>query len=380
MVKTDFMNKYNNFNESWGLGNYILYDLCEKCSFGKSRLHNIQHGELCGSVTNSLFTDENLLASQMWLIGRLYAASPERYKYKNTIKKPKWNDDGYETFFEDIAKRITGYSFSEKNDTEQEKRWRYFVEKLNNAKQNYRSGYSLESEPNLEDGNNHKKIGICKHDQERMEESIILVFYFLEMLRTARSQRDESLQEQIIANPQNAKSKYDNENLNAAKKQIGQLGNKSTDYSGQSYPVSFCSKFLHFHLPWTVFIVDSITISHLKNAYLEELIKNSDSKEDPHSVRQAAKNTANDIVNRLTDSNGIISKIFDGFPKDILDKKGILRDKLLSYTHHCVLEYEVARRNKNEINNENDSCLAMIPRIVDVKVSNVKRNLSKEKN
>ena len=85
---------------SWGYGNEILY---------------------CMAQNSHDLTDKDKLAGAIWLIGRAYAASPQRRsygktktgkKYKNfdgkDVIRPIWpvktQNDGREGFFDDIAK------------------------------------------------------------------------------------------------------------------------------------------------------------------------------------------------------------------------------------------------------------------------------------
>ena len=95
-------------------GNDMLYYFCEQ-----SPLHQLPLRDNVGIIGPT--PEEAAFADQMWLIGRAYAASPQRYKY--TVKnadgnrasraKPseKWiENEGYESFFSDIARIITSNS------------------------------------------------------------------------------------------------------------------------------------------------------------------------------------------------------------------------------------------------------------------------------
>lgn len=79
-------------------GNDLLYFFCQK--------YPIPPLEKVGEVQEQLTSAEARFADQMWLIGRAYAASPERYSYSNK-GKPKedlLDEEGYESFFQDIAR------------------------------------------------------------------------------------------------------------------------------------------------------------------------------------------------------------------------------------------------------------------------------------
>lgn len=79
-------------------GNDLLYFFCQK--------YPIPPLEKVGETQEQLTSAEEHFADQMWLIGRAYAASPERYSYSNK-GKPKedlLDEEGYESFFQDIAR------------------------------------------------------------------------------------------------------------------------------------------------------------------------------------------------------------------------------------------------------------------------------------
>ena len=82
-------------------GNDLLYFFCQK--------YPIPPLEKVGETQEQLTSAEEHFADQMWLIGRAYAASPERYSYSKKKKKGKPKEDlldeeGYESFFQDIAR------------------------------------------------------------------------------------------------------------------------------------------------------------------------------------------------------------------------------------------------------------------------------------
>ena len=84
-------------------GNDLLYFFCQK--------YPIPPLEKVGETQEQLTSAEEHFADQMWLIGRTYAASPERYSYSKKKKKGKpkedlLNDEGYESFFQDISRII----------------------------------------------------------------------------------------------------------------------------------------------------------------------------------------------------------------------------------------------------------------------------------
>lgn len=91
-------------------GNDLLYFFC--------REYPIPPLEKVGEVQEQLTRAEARFADQMWLIGRAYAASPERYSYSNK-GKPKedlLDEEGYESFFQDIARIILREECHQENE------------------------------------------------------------------------------------------------------------------------------------------------------------------------------------------------------------------------------------------------------------------------
>lgn len=199
------------------IGNDTLYHLCETFPLPAS-LDGIGDDR----------TEENLFASKMWLIGRAYAASPERYAYKND-KKPKaqGENSGYTSFFHDIAHILfkgTNPLANVATDTSESKELEgikcAFKSLLHNAHQLQNKEYLL-------------RESRAREDAELLATVDRLVIEFAEILVRARFLRD-----------------------NAILRKTG--SGASLNRENQYVPLSFCSKFLHFHLPKLVFIYDSI--------------------------------------------------------------------------------------------------------------------------
>lgn len=185
------------------IGNKVLYDLCEK------------------SWDDEKYLDENplgqeYLAAQMWLIGRSYAASPERRNYKVKVKFTN-SGDGLDTFFDCLAHKL----LERGTDVNKE-----YMEVLRYLSLHKNFGYTFDDE---------------EKDLKVLCDSIRAVELFNETIKKARYKIDE---EDI------KKSGVDN---------LQQI------QEGQSNLISFCSKFLHFHAPNFVFIKDGITGSHFKS-------------------------------------------------------------------------------------------------------------------
>lgn len=97
LTKKDFLN-----------GNDLLYFFCKEYPIPTSE--EVEEQRKKKEAAESLTPAEAHFADQMWLIGRAYAASPERYSYKKKGQrsgKPKegiLTREGYESFFQDVAR------------------------------------------------------------------------------------------------------------------------------------------------------------------------------------------------------------------------------------------------------------------------------------
>ncbi len=159
--------------------NNLIYDLCD----------------------NSIYPwgNPDLLPDKIWLIGRSYAASPER----RFLKKPTSNNinkgNGNGNYFIEVAKRIL-------NHTE-------YGDLVNDLK-------SLNSSYDYNFGTD---------DTQKLATAIKCVERFNKIIRLANAQYD--------------------------------FGKKVSQKNQQYYKnqISFCSKFLHFHAPHCVFIKDQYT-------------------------------------------------------------------------------------------------------------------------
>lgn len=81
----------NILDDEIGAGNRTLYDFCS----GDKALYNL---------TDST-EDIDILAAQMWLIGRSYAAQPERRYYGSKITL-NGSGDGLDTFYDKMAENL----------------------------------------------------------------------------------------------------------------------------------------------------------------------------------------------------------------------------------------------------------------------------------
>ena len=221
------------------VGNDALYHLCE--------LHPLP-SEL---PTNDCVDEaEGILAGKMWLIGRSYAASPERYSYsKKEEHKPKQEKlKGYTDFFHDIShilltgemkpcnrKQGTGY----KGPGELKEVHHDFEKLLLELSAMKASEYTFSSD-HLEND-----ISILSHVQHA-------VTTFASLVRRARYIRDLAIKN-------------------------NQSGTESFTEEHQLFPRSFSSKFLHFHFPKLFFIYDS---------KVDRYLHKSREVEDPDTIQR----------------------------------------------------------------------------------------------
>lgn len=188
-------NSFTKEDESVSLGNKLLYDFCEQY-------------ELDNSV--------NALVAKLWIIGRSYAASPERRRYKTEgISKEKGK--GTDLFFSKLAEYII-------NSNEYED----IVKQVNAIKTDT---YKYDK----------------KEDATLLAKTIHLVVCFNRMLKKSIihfDNKDESLEIEDV---------------------------KINNF------ISFASKLMHFHLPKTMFIIDQYSRQNAFHKEKNEFIHFSDS-------------------------------------------------------------------------------------------------------
>ena len=173
-------------NRENSFGNQILYDMCDP------------NKNPWGDVTR--------LADKIWLIGRSYAASPERryYRKKNESgadegrTEPQTRGDGTGKYFQETAEILR-----------QDKRYSGLA-----------AGLQALTPLRFDGG---------AEDIKRLKQGIVCVALFNEMLKAASEQYDREHNAGIY---------------------------ESLVYRNQ---ISFCSKFLHFHVPYSIFIIDPFT-------------------------------------------------------------------------------------------------------------------------
>lgn len=206
--------KKESFKADCDIGNKTLYALCEEYPLYDN-------------------PSEDALSGQIWLIGRSYAASPERRHYKKDKKpiKPELHQsgNGLDTFFKSLAKELL------KNQG--------FQDIINFIKDNREKHY----------------------DFDYSEKDIGLLLQVGDIVNSFNSVLKEAIK------------RVDNEDLK-----------NYPDAEINNFP-SFSSKYMHFQLKNIVFIKDSISASHLSkmgikadNEKLKPAIKNESWSSEYH--------------------------------------------------------------------------------------------------
>ena len=277
---------------SFGFGNGILYDMCSNST---TDLSNPDH-----------------LSDMIWLIGRAYAASPERRTYgyerdengklkKNDNKRlPLWKatnaNDGKGGYFAKIAKYITeSPKFSE---------FKKIVDDIKNAVYIF-------------DGSDNDIAMICK--------GIYAVYLYNQLIREASEDfdglNDETNPNAVVAKKANARCKNQ---------------------------ISFCSKFIHFCCPNIVFIIDQYSLDGGKKlipqkqlSYKPKFEKLSNTFEELDFVNLLSeyKETLVAVKRVLADQKNI------SFLTESISKED---EKTSSYIEHCVRAYCISQFLHNQ--------------------------------
>ena len=175
-------------------GDYILYGMCD--------------GEYNGEKTIK-HTNPDIVAGKMWLIGRSYAASPERrIGKKPDISKETTNTDT--DFFGKVADLIVCDERRNELDTA--------ISQFQKCKYSYD----------------------FKEDKHILEKTLDLVELFNEIIKSASMQYKSE--------------KYKN----------------ATELPPVENNISFVSKYLHFHLPEIIYIMDNYSRDNGKKKYNKE--------------------------------------------------------------------------------------------------------------
>ena len=183
----------------FGAGMYIkqLADKINEIIVNEVSFGNKLLYAMCVDKEGQEWGNASRLADKLWLIGRAYTASPERRFTKKEKSSNDYHGDGTGLFFEEVASNIIRAE-SYKNIVS-----------------------SVQGLQNLQFDGTGK-------DFTQLRNSILCVIEFNALLKVALQQFDES------CGAHHEKEEYKNH-------------------------ISFCSKFLHFHAPYSIFILDYFT-------------------------------------------------------------------------------------------------------------------------
>ena len=339
MNVTQFNEELKNINAaSWGYGNEVLY---------------------CMAKDPSALTNKDKLSGAIWLIGRAYAASPQRRSYgttKNTVgyinsvgktpaECPVWpvrtQNDGREGFFDEIADEMQRLI---KSDTA-----------LNNLIKDYAKkpkAYSYDRSDS---------------DIEKLTESIGIVLNYNLFLSQALEKFDQVPK--------------------------GNTFNGNNVYC--SNHISFASKFLHFFFPHRVFIIDNFArdggkllfngnaTTRLRAFYDAPTSESNTFEADVY--REFSKKEEKSIAERIIDTP-IIRRLGQAYDDRTRSENAVSGDNstVKDYIEHCVRSYllgcYITQKAKitpiNQIKYGRPYTLKSMPRLTDAVFLNIKAPLS----
>lgn len=337
----EFINKIKEINDnSWGYGNEILY--------------------LMGKDITAL-NDPQKLAGAIWIIGRSYAASPQRRSYGNTEntnheyfnitgkateKRPIWpvktQNDGREGFFDEIAKKMDVSCLDE------------FI------KNYHKNSLCYYYSPNIELKNNKIEVDLGK-DKNLLINAIVSVLSFNRELSKSIEKFD-NVPETRVHN--GCEIKCNNH-------------------------ISFASKFLHFYFPNLIFIIDGFAYNG-GNALF-----NGSTKKKRYLETPADENNFFEEEIYKNFSKAIVKSIVDDISTEINTKLGTVKcekdDNIQSgdddekieggnYIQHCVRSYLLgvflqSQSIKPQKYIDSEDQFRPMPRLTDMIFLNIKKPL-----
>ncbi len=322
-------------NKSYGLGNDILYNLCENMHLSQiCKNSSIFHLNKNSAVD---YSAKEALSAQLWLIGRSYAASPERRNY--TIKSKDKNDefilwlvdnknkdkeklhlsnsgDGLDTYFDYLAEEILENTEINNIIKKLNKTTKYSFSKFEEDINTLINAVSAVLEMNK----------LLKEARYSIDEKDIKEYTTQKFKRFCQTTKDYSFDE-----------KLDNSKI------------KNIWERSQNNAISFCSKFLHFHYPNLVFIMDSLTKAHFKRekikcecrSYIFSFKKqNGESEKSCINIEESSENKCLDLLKKAIETAD---------------------EKEREYIRHCVREYLLAKK----INDKYTFGEKYVPRLID---------------
>ncbi len=268
---------------------------------------------MCIDKEGQYWNDPNIFADKVWLIGRSYAASPERrYTYKSECSREEQKNDnagdGTGEYFKRIAENI-----------------------LNNAAKANNTITILE---------NNYSFDFSDRDCEILFTGINGVLQFNKLIVSASKHYD---------------------------------GDEFTNKVNYKNQVSFCSKFLHFHFPDTIFIIDSFSRMGASYLFSKGTRTNATIKWQSGRVGVLNESTPKGAMSLLLEYEPYVvnNKKFEyQFTKKLNELKLDLYVHGKEYAEHCLRAYKTACLFKMFLGNEVPSC--SYPRIVDTLLLKIK--------
>lgn len=259
---------------------------------------------MCVNKEGQEWGNVSRLADKLWLIGRAYTASPER-RFTTKEKQPNdYHGDGTGLFFEEVASNIIRAE-SYKNIVS-----------------------SVQGLQNLQfDG--------TEEDFTQLRNSILCVIEFNALLKVALQQFDT----------------------------LQSANHKEDEYKNH---ISFCSKFLHFHAPYSIFILDYFTEEGAKT--LVEFRRQKPWFLEGVVIDKTVVELFSVIYGKIQNYKPIYELIPNN--KDAKEREWVER-----YSSHCMREYAIGCFIKEKI----ESCTkAYMPRLVDSVCQRVKKQIKTE--
>lgn len=278
---TGLLQGFQRYNRKNTFGNQILYDMCEP--------------------KNNPWGEPNRLADKIWLIGRSYAASPERRYYRKKDDRGAGKEKDLETRGDG-----TGKYFQETAEIlRQDKRYGSLAARLK------------ELTPLRFDG--------TPGDIERLKQGIMCVALFNEMFKAASEQYDRKHNAGIY---------------------------ESLVYRNQ---VSFCSKFLHFHVPHSIFIIDRFTKEGGRFLCSTRTWKNAGLEDCGVVIDKAVREAVNASYPQFKISLEDIGKEVGDDAKRAVEE----------YIAHCLRSYRFGRFLHDRLDLSPDNAACSFPRMID---------------
>lgn len=285
---TGLLQGFQRYNRKNTFGNQILYDMCEP--------------------NKNPWGEPKRLADKIWLIGRSYAASPERRYYRKKDDRGAGKEKDLETRGDGTGK--------------------YFQETAEILRQDKRySGLAAGLQaltPLRFDGG--------AEDIKRLKQGIVCVALFNEMLKAASEQYDREHNAGIY---------------------------ESLVYRNQ---ISFCSKFLHFHVPYSIFIIDRFTKEGGRFLCSTRTQKNAGLEDCAIVIDKAVREAVNACFPQLKISlESINTEVGD-------DAKGAVKE----YIAHCLRSYRFGCFLHDKLDLSPDNAACSFPRMIDAIFQRVK--------